>query len=206
MTKTYSQYGEEAIIDSFFKGKRRGYCVDVGAADGVLYSNSRYLIETLAWSALLIEPHPAFFQSLLDLYKDNSKVRLENVAVYSDSGEMPFYLYGRDYRAQVSTLSETFRERVCNIHGDRYEAEPVTVQVTTLENILKGTERVDFLSIDCEGVDMEVLRSNDWINNKPAMVCVEHSMPKQELDDFMIKADYSLYQRTIGNSFYTCEV
>ena len=70
----YSQYGEEKIIDNFFKGKRRGLCIDVGAADGIRFSNSRRLIESMDWAALLIEPHPTYFRQLVHLYKNNENV------------------------------------------------------------------------------------------------------------------------------------
>jgi len=190
------------VINNFFKGQREGFCVDVGAADGIRFSNSRHLIENLNWSALLIEPHPTYFHELTKLYKGNKSVCLKNVAAYSIPGEMPFYLYGRDEHAQVSTLSEDFKERVCSIHGDKYESQPVQVRVETLAGILENIPQIDFLSIDCEGVDLEVLRSNNWAKHRPLLVCVEHSMPKEELDAFMETVRYSIFQRTVGNSFF----
>ena len=63
----YSQYGEDGILAAIFKklgGELRGYCVDVGAADGTLFSNVRNLIENYGWSALLIEADPTRFGSL----------------------------------------------------------------------------------------------------------------------------------------------
>ncbi len=198
----YSQYGEEIVINNFFRNKKEGFCVDVGAADGVRFSNSRHLIESMEWTALLVEPHPTYFRQLSRLYKNNERVSLENIAVYSTSGEMPFYLYGHDEHAQVSTLSKNFKERVCDKHGDKYEKKPILVQVRTLEKILKVLPQVDFLSVDCEGVDMEVLKSNNWDEFRPTLVCVEHSMPKTELDSFMKSVGYVVHQRTIGNSFF----
>ena len=67
----YSQHGEEHIINMFFQEKRAGMCVDIGAADGVINSNSRFLIEMLGWSAVLIEPHPSFYSQLEKLYSKN---------------------------------------------------------------------------------------------------------------------------------------
>ena len=203
----YAQYGEENVIDSFFKKKIGGVCVDVGAADGLRYSNSRYLIESLGWSALLVEPHPTYYSRLLELYHANKNISLMNCAVYSSPGSMPFHLYGHDEHAQVSTLSENFKERVCLIHGDKYENQPIDFNVVTLDTVLdlaiKNKDNIDFLSIDCEGVDMDVLISNNWEKHRPSLVCVEHSIPKQELDTFMSLVDYSLFYRTAGNSFFT---
>ena len=200
----YSQYGEENVINAYFNNRSEGLCIDVGAADGIRYSNSRYLIESLGWSATLVEPHPTYYINLQKLYNNNDKIKLLNYAVYAKAGTMPFYLYGHDEHAQVSTLSDSFKEKVCVAHGDKYEEEPEIVNVVTLESILATETRrpVDFLSIDCEGVDMEVLMSNNWEKYRPSLVCVEHSMPKHELDDYAQSISYSLLCRTAGNSFF----
>tara|TARA_R100000963_G_C4613365_1_gene83050 strand:+ start:223 stop:831 length:609 start_codon:yes stop_codon:yes gene_type:complete len=198
----YSQYGEEYVIDSFFNKKKNGFCVDIGAADGIRYSNSRYLIEELNWSGVLVEPHPTFFDNLKELYKNTDTISLLNIAIHTKTGKLPFYVYGRDKHAQVSTLSESFKERVIIAHGDKYEDEAIIVNVETLENILKDSPFVDFLSVDCEGVDMEVMKSNDWNVYRPTLVCVELSMPEEEVVEFMSSVDYKLYQKTAGNIFF----
>lgn len=198
----YAQYGEESILKSFFGEDSKGFVVDVGAADGIRYSNSRYLIDELGWSGLLVEPHPTFFDRIKSLYEDSNKVSVVNAAVYSKEGEMPFYVYGRDEHAQVSTLSETFKDKVTRVHGDKFEAEPTQVRVLKLSSILEGVKNIDFLSIDCEGVDMEVLLSNDWEKHRPSLVCVEHSMPKDDLHEFLSSVGYTFLQATEGNSFF----
>lgn len=77
------------------------------------------------------------------------------------------------------------------------------VETDTLEAILRSQpEVVDFLSIDCEGVDMDVLRSNDWRTYRPTLVCIEHSMPQSELHEYMTSQGYWLLTRTTGNTFY----
>jgi FkbM family methyltransferase len=197
----YSQYGEESIIESFFNGKRQGFVLDVGAADGVSNSNSRYLITEFEWSGALIEPHPSYFSKLEYMYKKHGNIKLFNLAVCDQVGTMPFFQYGSDENGQVSTLSQDFKKRVSLVHGDEYH-EPIMVNVVTLESIFENLPFVDFLSVDCEGVDMLVLKSNNWEKYRPTLLCVEHSMPKEELDLFMRINQYNLLDRTIGNSFY----
>jgi FkbM family methyltransferase len=200
----YTQYGEESVLKTFFKTTPNGTVVDVGAADGVRYSNSRYLIESLGWMGVLVEPHPTYFTELVKLYEHNPSVTLINKAVYSEEGELPFYVYGRDEHAQVSTLSENFKNKVIKVHGDNYEQTPIMVKVIKLSQVLEGLEEIEFLSVDCEGVDMEVLLSNDWDKYRPSLVCVEHSMPKSTLQEFMTSVGYKFLTETEGNSFF-CE-
>lgn len=201
----YAQYGEESIILDFFGQDSKGKVVDVGAADGIRYSNSRYLINDLGWSGVLVEPHPTYFDKIKELYKDADAVTTINAAVYSEEGEMPFYVYGRDEHAQVSTLSKDFKEKVAKVHGDKFEEHPTIVNVIKLSTILQDVGKVDFLSIDCEGVDMEVIKSNDWDLYRPSLVCVEHSMPKEELHGYMNSVGYRFLQATVGNSFFKGE-
>ena len=71
-----------------------------------------------------------------------------------------------------------------------------------MSTILKDSQQIDFISIDCEGVDMDVLKSNDWDKIRPKLVCIEHSMDKRVLLDFMSEQGYRKTHTTIGNTFF----
>ena len=197
----YSQYGEERFLNEYFKEKENGFLVDVGAADGELYSNSRHLILNKNWKGILVEPHPFFFEKLVNLYHNNKDIKLLNCAAYKTEGKMPFYVYGNSSSGQVSTLSEHFKAKVSFRYGDGYDKK-IDVEVKPLKTILKNIKHIDFLSIDCEGVDLEVVSSNDWDNIRPSLVCIEHSMTKSTLWELMNVYDYHLVHETTGNSFF----
>ena len=58
----YSQYGEDMYLNNkYFKNKRDGIYIELGALDGVLYYNTKFFEESLNWSGILIEPHPDKF-------------------------------------------------------------------------------------------------------------------------------------------------
>lgn len=197
----YTQYGEQSYILKYFNNKTNGFCVDFGAADGVRYSNTRFLLSELDWTGILIEPNPEAFNSLKELYRDTENTVL-NLACFSEEGEMDFYVYGSGAESQVSTLSTDFKERVTRVHGDKFIKQPVKVSVQKMSTILKDSQQIDFISIDCEGVDMEVLKSNDWDRIRPKLVCIEHSMDKRVLLDFMSEQGYRKIHTTIGNTFF----
>lgn len=213
--KHYSQYGEESVLDSFFSGKEKGFCVDVGASDGELNSNSRYLIESLKWSAVLIEPNKILFDHAKNLYKNTPEVMLLNIAIHTKKGKMPLHLYGKwregdDRPGQSSTLSEKFKQYIIDRESswegsyiNRYEDTPAIVDCVTLKSVLKDTPKVDFLSIDTEGVDMEVLKSNDWELYRPSLICSElMSMPEKDIVQFMSSVGYKTYTKTQDNIFF----
>ena len=199
----YSQYGEEQVLNTFFgEHYTNGFLIDVGAMDGITYSNSRYLIKHKAWSGVLVEPHPEYFEQLKKLYENMDNIKLLNFGCYNREGESDFYLYATGIDGSVSTMSEEFKKHVEHKHGDRY-GKQVKIKLQTLDNIMKDYTQVDFLSIDVEGVDMEVLMSNNWSKNKPRLICVEHSMDLQTLINFMNSVHYSKYAQTAGNTFFT---
>lgn len=197
----YSQYGEEEILLNFFEKKQGGVLVDIGASDGVKYSNSRYLIAYLDWKALLVEPHPVSFSNLEEIYKDNENVTLKNLACFDSETTVDFYMYSEGDDSCVSTISESFKQKVIDAYGDKF-SEPVKIKSVTLDTLLSNYDHVDFLSVDCEGVDMKVLKSNDWSKNRPSLICVEHSMDEDELKDFIQSIDYVQCAKNAGNTFF----
>jgi FkbM family methyltransferase len=199
----YSQYGEERILYNFFKNKINGFLVDVGAMDGITYSNSRFLIEKFNWNGILVEPHPEYVQKLKLLYLGNDNIIIKPYACLDKETTIDFYQYSDGVDACVSTISEDFKNRVIIAHGDKFKKNILKVETKTLKSIIENN-KVDFLSIDCEGVDMEVLNSNDWNVSRPSLICVEHSMELDILYDFMNSINYREYDKTLGNTFF-CE-
>ena len=197
----FSQYGEEEVLLHFFGKKEGGILVDVGASDGVKYSNSRYLITHLGWKALLVEPHPVSFSSLEEIYKHNENIILKNLACFDSETTVDFYMYDQGDNACLSTISKSFKQRVINAYGDKF-AEPIKVESVTLETLLSNYEHVDFLSVDCEGADMQVLKSNNWEKHRPSLICIEHSMDESVLQKFAKDIKYTQYARTSGNTFF----
>jgi len=85
----YSQGNEEAFIVEWFDG-RRGRFLDIGASDGIRYSNTRRLFE-LGWHGVLVEPSPATFAMLLQNYRDHNEIMCVNCAVASEGGFRMFW-------------------------------------------------------------------------------------------------------------------
>ena len=202
----YAQYGEEEIFKAFFNNKENGFIVDIGAADGETNSNSRFLIEDLNWSGILVEPVPLFFENLKQLYSNNERIDLINKAIFSserDSVDFFQYSGGEVQENQVSTMIPEFKNRVTAMYGEKYST--IRISTTTLEKIFteyKVCENFDLLSVDCEGADIIALQSNNWEKFRPKLVCVEHSMPKDELDSYMSSINYIQHNRNAGNTFY----
>ena len=185
-----SQYGEESILFPFFEGCDTGYLVDVGAADGRVNSNSVQLLKRLGWKGLLIEPEPTNFISLSQYYRDNERVSCEMSAIGTNPGKHTFYCNG-----QVSTLDRAWKKQCAERFKLHYTL--VTVEVKTLTDVLDFygvPEEIDFLSIDCEGRDKDVVKSLDFTKYRPRLICIEGK--RHRIDG------YTKLAETRGNMFF----
>ena len=194
-----AQYNEQEIIVKFFGNKRNGSLVEIGAADGIDNSHTYFLCVDRGWSAILVEPHPTFFQALHDLYINYEKVLCVQAGILSDKSRAILYMNG-----QISRFLSSANDILNFKRSKGFEGE-LEVECVTLNELFESLcvpYDLDFLSIDAEGTDMDVLNSLNWDKWKPQLICVEHSMPRYALDHFMSGKGYALYEANIGNSFY----
>jgi FkbM family methyltransferase len=164
----YSQNDEQQYIVNYF-GTKPHHLLDIGANDGQTFSNSRYLIEHLHWSGLLIEPSPTAFKKLNALYKDNDLVECLNVAIANEKGRIDFYDMGEHIGNGDTSLLSTAVQSETNRWACTQFAK-CKVKAITYEQIV---DTYDFITIDCEGLDLDVLRQIDLKHT--SLVCVEHN-------------------------------
>jgi FkbM family methyltransferase len=143
--------------------------VDVGAYDPTELSNTRHFYDR-GWSGIDIEPIPERAERFR---ADRPRDVTLNVGVAGSRGTLTFY------EMDPPTLS-TFRreeaERCATFPGHRI-ARTHTIPVLPLRDILEehaGEKPIDFLSIDTEGLEDEVIRSNDWERFRPVALLVEY--------------------------------
>lgn len=168
----YSQNNEEQVIVSFF-GNKVGNLIDIGANDGITFSNSRKLLE-LGWSGELIEPAEKPFNKLKELYKDNKKVKLHNIAISDLRGELTFYSSGEHVGNGDSDLLSTLSI------VDKQKWENSTVYLESKVQSLKwldfyNWQIYDFINIDAEGYDLNILKQMDLKELGCKCLCIEHN-------------------------------
>lgn len=197
----FSQYDEENIIDSFFKKKKDGFVVEIGAADGINNSNSRKLILD-GWSALLIEPNPNNFSKLEKLYPENDKVKILNLGCSNTTEEnINFYVDQNDEFEQLSTFSLEQVQKCKEMYGCEFIEKRVDV-VKTSDIFLKNKiSKINFLSVDTESFDYKVISGIDFDKVEIDLICVEHL--NSELENLLFNLNYVIFGRNIGNTFFS---
>jgi FkbM family methyltransferase len=144
---SYSQFGEDMVVKSLLRNIRSGTYADVGCYDPVLYSNTYYFYKK-GWSGINIDPNP-------DLASRYHLLRPRDTFVCTGIGNGE-----ASYQPQADGAYNKFEK------GSG-------MQLTKLSEIFKDLKKVDFLNIDVEGMEMDVLTSHDW-KVTPTVIAVEH--------------------------------
>ncbi len=176
----YSQNNEQDIILQYF-GNRKGFFLDIGANDGITLSNT-YALQLQEWKGVLIEPSEEAFNRI----KASNGVQKFNVAIGTEDGHCTFHEMGNHLNAgDVSLLSTIKKTELKRWPGVEFK-ERMT-EVWTYKTLLKHSplKFFDFISIDAEGVDYEILEQIDL--KYTDMVCIEHN---SNPDLFQLIKDY----------------
>jgi FkbM family methyltransferase len=174
--KSYAQHGEDDLIWKFFDKKKTGLIIEVGAFDGKYLSNSCAL-DRLGWKTICVEPLP-FYYDLLHKNRPNAininaaVVANENISVVN-MNEDTFGVYSSIETIDNITLKNAFN----NANIPYKKPKKIQVKGITLNKILTinsiKSDSIDCLSIDVEGLELEVLKSIDLKYYRPKLLVVE---------------------------------
>ncbi len=183
--KDYSQNGEQKIILDYFKDFK-GTLLDIGANDGETLSNSRALM-LMGWTGVLVEPSKITESKLRQLYKGNYCAIIIPYGISNVAGKTKFYEsgthLGQGDTSLISTVKESELERWKGSKFDNFtETEIQCITFIDLQN-LSGRFKYDFITIDAEGLDYEILTQIDLSETK--MLIVEtNSIEDQKYIDY----------------------
>jgi FkbM family methyltransferase len=165
---SFSQEGEDLILQSYFEGRNTGFYVDVGSYHPYRFSNTA-MFYLKGWRGINIDPRPGS-KALFDLCRPQD-INLE-IGISSTAGSLTYYQF------EEGALNTTDKARALDVEQNSSFKikEQVKISVKTLAETLetygKG-QGIDFLSIDVEGLEMDVLLSNDWLKYRPRFVLME---------------------------------
>lgn len=167
---SYSQQNEDAVAINYFEKKWGGFYIDIGAFDPEKYSNT-YRLTQLGWTGINIEPNPVSVRKFNEYRKKDTNL---NVGVGSVKGKLKYYSFNNP---AVNTFDKIHAERWGSVPGFNI-IEEIMVEVKPLKEILDeylpANKKIDLMSIDVEGLDLDVLKSNCWSKYRPELLIVEN--------------------------------
>jgi FkbM family methyltransferase len=189
----FGQFGEDAVLQNIFRqqawrkamedkaGKVKsnaGFYVDIGAFAPLQHSNT-YWFYRRGWRGINVDATPGSMHIFKWLRRRDVNLEL---AVSSKGGELTYYCWG--VPNVMNTTSKEAAEEVVRNGGQ--QPEKIIVKARTLEQILdeylpKG-QTIDFLTVDVENHNFEVIKSNNWSKYKPRLILVEADHDSSEFE------------------------
>lgn len=191
LSTSFSQYGEDILVWEYFGKRKTGFFVEVGANDPEENSQT-FLLERNGWNGILIEPQSTCCERLRQA---RPKARLFQVACGSPGQRGRVCL---QIKGQVSKL-------ILSASADLSAIRHEEVQVITLDDVLEqaGNPQIDFVSIDVEGNDLEVLRGFDLKRHHPQLILIEDDYPSRlKIYWYLKQQGYRLVKRSGANNWY----
>lgn len=197
---SFAQNLEDVLLDRALRDVRKGFYIDVGANHPTKGSVTHHF-HLLGWSGVNVEPCTIYEKLAAERKRD---VNLR-VAVSKTRGEATMYEFPE---TGISTLSREQAEENRRSHGRSWRE--LRVPLVPLSDICAEHARrvIDFLSVDVEGHELEVLESNDWRKHRPRIVVVEATLPNTETpthqrwEHLLLGADYHFAVSDGLNRFY----
>ena len=201
---SWAQEGEDLILNRFLNSKQSGFYVDIGAHHPKRFSNT-YFYYRKGWKGINIDAMPGSMAAF-------EKMRPRDINLECGIGEknekLPYYIFNdhalNGFSKQLS--DERRSEGVYKLISEN------VVEIRTLSSVLDQFENefegIDFLTIDVEGFDLEVLKSNDWEKYRPEYILAEilsqnnFVQPEQPILKFLENQDYKLVAKSMNTAFF----
>jgi FkbM family methyltransferase len=172
---SFSQDGEDMLLRGIFVGQSTGFYVDVGAHHPQRFSNTNYFY-LAGWHGINIDAMPGSMEPFRQLRPRD--INLE-IGVSESTETLPYYVFNEP---ALNGFSKEVTDRVTE--KGEYKllfTKPVPTRplAEILDEYLPANQTIDFLTIDVEGLDQAVLRSNNWEKYRPRVILTEtiHTYP-----------------------------
>ena len=201
----YSQEGEDMLLYELLGHLDIGFYVDIGAHHPKRYSNTHFFYKK-GWRGINADAMPESMKEF-NIHRPND-INVE-VGLASKQENLIFYVFNE---AGLNTFDQVRAKEISQL-PDYFIVKEVLVRTITFAHLMAeylpdGVD-IDFLSIDIEGLDYEVLKSNDWNKYRPRIILVEHYLVdfievlRCDIYLFLTNNGYNLTAKTYRNLIFT---
>ena len=202
--KSYSQEGEDIILARILGNQKTGFYVDIGAHHPYRFSNT-YFFYKRGWKGINIDAMPGSMR-LFNKYRTRDK-NIE-AAISDASQNIKYYIFNE---SALNTFSEEMTKKV---NKPEFKIiNTIELYTMTLEKILdenlKIGQKIDFMDIDVEGLDFNVIKSNNWQKYRPKVILVEiqeandiFDLKNNEIVKYLEKIGYQFFAKTYNTIIF----
>ena len=166
---SYSQLNQDNNVLEFFNHKKNLYFLDIGANDGISFSNTYKLEKEYNWKGICSEPLPRLYNDL----KKCRNVKIDTNAVYSKSGLTLDFTDADSH--MFSGITDCISKHKDFIGNNKKNIKVKTITLDKLLKKYKSPKIIHYMSLDTEGSEYEILKSVNYKNNKFIYINLEHN-------------------------------
>lgn len=187
LLKSKAQIFQDLFVLYLTKEKRKGFFVDFGATNGIELNNTYLLEKEYEWSGILAEPARVWENSL----RKNRTCFIDNRCVWSTSGEL--LLFNETENAILSSIN-SFSD-IDFLSDQRINKASYSVETVSLEDLLKTYNApydIDYLSVDTEGSELNILQAFNFEKYSIKIITVEHNFTqnREQINSLLTKKGY----------------
>lgn len=202
-TYYFSQSGEDAILKAFFyhrlENREKGFFVDIGAFHPT-HGNNTYFFYINGWNGINVDAAPGSMKPFKKIRKRDINIE---TGIAKTEGNLNFYYLGKN--SSMNSFSEKFivEDRKIENSVERVIQIPTIRLDTLLDKYLPANQKIDFMSIDVEGMDIEILESNNWAKYSPNVIVIEMQAKKlnevfdNPINSYLNSVGYEPYAKTL---------
>jgi FkbM family methyltransferase len=201
--KYYSQFQQDKFVnENYFKNKTNGFFIDIGAHDGIIGSNSKFFEEELGWSGICIEPNPEVFFTL----ENSRRCNCIQKAISNKKETSLFFQFLGEAGNMLSGLADKYSQKSIfdinkGLENNSNSFNYIEVECDLFENIVKETH-IDFLSIDTEGNELEILETIDFNKYNIDIISVENNEYDDKFINFFSNKNYTFITKLGCDEIY----
>ncbi len=203
----YGQIGQDKFIrEHFMQFEDKGFFVEIGAYDGITFSNSLHF-EKSGWDGICVEPNPEMFKEL----KKNRSCKCVSTCVWDKEATVDFLtVSGKPADSECKMLTG-IQKSMDERHKIRFKnaaqgAEIITLKLKTitLNQLLDDAKvtHVNYCSLDTEGSEFDILKSFDFEKYTVDVFSVENNFNEDDIRRFMATKGYSYYKVKWDDIYY----
>jgi FkbM family methyltransferase len=190
----FSQYKQDKFLNEvLFYNKKNGFFIDIGAHDGISFSNSLFFEKFNNWNGICVEPNPSVYNKLIL----NRKAINLNVCIGNQNKKVKFtQIEGAS--EMLSGITEKYDERhIQRINNDllirggkKSEIEVDMISLDSIDNLKH--KKIDFISIDTEGNEFDIVSSINFGVFDIKSLVIENNYKDNRIEEYLNSFGFEL--------------
>jgi len=197
----FSEAGQDMLVkDNFFKNKKSGFFLEIGAYDGIEGSNCYHFEKFMNWEGIAVEASPLQFEKL----KKNRNCKLINLALGSENKQVEFYEVAEGFTQMSGINNLNFQNSFQRIKKNSdSKINKIDIECKTFDKLIPNHQIIDLISIDIEGNELDVLKTIDFDKYKIKVIILENNTPNElSYLKFFLEKNFSYFDRVGMDEIY----